>query len=197
MKLLRTIRLDPSDTFVFERAAEPGEWAVSGAFAFWDADPARLEGKARSAFRAGFLGVHSLGRSTLVQIVEAARTTARPPSTPLRKRLVGEFGAPDLAARGGGRRGGRVCGFALRSSERHADRRASHVRGRRVRETFRTLRPRGEREAAARLLVPRRRGRGGAGRSRRSGGAREGAAMMTISGSPAGIICSTATRAAG
>ena len=32
MKLLRTIRLDPSDTFVFERAAEPGEWAVSGAF---------------------------------------------------------------------------------------------------------------------------------------------------------------------
>ena len=30
VKLLRTIRLDPSDTFVFERAAEPGEWAVSG-----------------------------------------------------------------------------------------------------------------------------------------------------------------------
>ena len=34
MKLLRTIRADASDTFVFERAAEPGEWAVSGAFAF-------------------------------------------------------------------------------------------------------------------------------------------------------------------
>ena len=29
VKLLRTIRLDPSDTFVFERAAEPGEWAVT------------------------------------------------------------------------------------------------------------------------------------------------------------------------
>ena len=28
LKLLRTIRLDPSDSFVFERAAEPGEWAV-------------------------------------------------------------------------------------------------------------------------------------------------------------------------
>ncbi|MFX6803743.1 DUF6505 family protein, partial [Acinetobacter baumannii] len=27
MKLLRTIRLDPSDTFVFPRVAEPGEWA--------------------------------------------------------------------------------------------------------------------------------------------------------------------------
>ena len=28
-----------------ERAAEPGEWAVTGAFAFIDADPAKLEGK--------------------------------------------------------------------------------------------------------------------------------------------------------
>src|SRR5262245_33215601 len=70
MKLLRTIRLDPSDTFVFERAAEPGEWAVSGAFMF--VDPAALEGKARAAFRGGFLGVASLGWSTLVQIVEAS-----------------------------------------------------------------------------------------------------------------------------
>ena len=33
MKLLRTIRLDPSDTFIFDPPAEPGEWAVSGAFA--------------------------------------------------------------------------------------------------------------------------------------------------------------------
>ena len=37
--------------------AEPGEWAVSGAFVFWGADPATLEGKARTAFRSGFLGV--------------------------------------------------------------------------------------------------------------------------------------------
>ena len=71
MKLLHTIRLDPSDTFVFEKAAEPGEWAVSGAFVFWDTDASALQGKARSAFRSGFLGVESLGWSTLVQIVEA------------------------------------------------------------------------------------------------------------------------------
>ena len=72
MKLLRTIRLDPSDTFIFERAAEPGEWAVTGTFMFGGDDPAALEGKARAAFRAGFLGVTSLGWSTLVQIVEAS-----------------------------------------------------------------------------------------------------------------------------
>ena len=35
-KLLRTIRLDPSDAFVFTRAAEPGEWAVPGTFLFWE-----------------------------------------------------------------------------------------------------------------------------------------------------------------
>jgi hypothetical protein len=34
VKLLRTIQLDASDSFIFEMAAEPGEWAVSGAFAF-------------------------------------------------------------------------------------------------------------------------------------------------------------------
>jgi hypothetical protein len=57
VKLLRTIRLDPSDTFVFDHAAEPGEWAVTGAFMFADGDPANLEGKARASFRSGFLGV--------------------------------------------------------------------------------------------------------------------------------------------
>ena len=34
MKFLRTIRFDMSDDAVFERAAPPEEWAVSGAFAF-------------------------------------------------------------------------------------------------------------------------------------------------------------------
>ncbi len=98
MKLLRTIRLDPSDTFVFERAAEPGEWAVSGAFVFWDTDPATLSGKARAAFRAGFLGVESLGWSTLVQIVEASEEDRTRLVEALAQKLVQHFGAPDLDA---------------------------------------------------------------------------------------------------
>src|SRR3978361_2405241 len=72
LKLPRTIRLDPSDTFVFDRAAEPGEWAVTGTFMFAEDDPTALQGKARAAFRSGFLGFASLGWSTLVQIVEAS-----------------------------------------------------------------------------------------------------------------------------
>ena len=77
MKLLRTITLDPSDTFVFDVPAEPGDWAVSGAFRFCDRDPAKLNGKDRSAFRGGFLGVQSWGWSTLVQIVPATEGDRR------------------------------------------------------------------------------------------------------------------------
>lgn len=98
MKLLRTIRLDPSDTFVFERAAEPGEWAVCGTFVFWDDDTGALAGKRRSAFRSGFLGVQSLGWSTLVQIVDATEEDRAAAVEELAKRLIENFGAPDLAA---------------------------------------------------------------------------------------------------
>jgi hypothetical protein len=97
VKLLRTIRLDPSDTFVFERAAEPGEWAVTGAFVFSDVNPENLEGKTRTAFRAGFLGVNSLGWSTLVQIVEASAEDRGALVDILAQRLVQNFGAPDVA----------------------------------------------------------------------------------------------------
>jgi hypothetical protein len=97
VKLLRTIRLDASDTFVFEKAAEPGEWAVSGAFAFAHCDPANLRGKARTAFRAGFLGIGSLGRSTLVQIVEASEHDRKTVVEMLAAQLITQFGAPDVA----------------------------------------------------------------------------------------------------
>ena len=98
MKLLRTIRLDASDTFVFDPPAEPGEWAVSGAFAFWGGDPTALEGKTRTAFRSGFLGVTSLGWSTLVQIVEATGDERVALVEALAAQLMARFDAPNLAA---------------------------------------------------------------------------------------------------
>jgi hypothetical protein len=98
LKLLRTIALDPSDTFVFDVAAEPGEWAVSGAFRFCDRDPATLTRKDRVAFRSGFLGVRSWGWSTLVQIVHATEHDRRTLVELLSTQLVELFGAPDLAS---------------------------------------------------------------------------------------------------
>ncbi len=96
MKLLRTIALDPSDRFVFDVAAEPGDWAVSGAFRFCDRDPALLGGKDRSAFRGGLLGVQSWGWSTLAQIVHATEDDRRTLVELLAKQLVERFGAPDV-----------------------------------------------------------------------------------------------------
>jgi hypothetical protein len=98
MKLLRTIRLDASDTFVFDPPAEPGEWAVSGAFAFWHRNPDSLQGKTRSAFRSGFLGVQSLGWSTLVQIVAATAQERAALVDTLAQQLTARFGAPDVNA---------------------------------------------------------------------------------------------------
>jgi hypothetical protein len=97
VKLLRTIALDPSDSFVFDVAAEPGDWAVSGAFRFCDRDPAKLSGKDRSAFRSGFLGVRSWGWSTLAQIVHATEDDRRTLVELLAGQFVERFGAPDLA----------------------------------------------------------------------------------------------------
>ena len=98
MKLLRTIALDQSDTFVFDVPAEPGDWAVSGAFRFCDQDPTKLSGKDRSAFRSGLLGVKSWGWSTLAQIVHATEDDRGALVELLARQLVERFGAPDLAS---------------------------------------------------------------------------------------------------
>jgi hypothetical protein len=151
MKLLRTIRLDASDTFIFDKAAEPGEWAVSGAFAFWSGDPAALQGKARSAFRGGFLGVASFGRSTLVQIVEAEAADRVALVEALERRLIDDFGAPDAdAARAAAEE---EVGFVESLCNQPQDTLIAVHRSfedGEVRESFRTLRPReGQKPARA------------------------------------------------
>ncbi len=97
MRLLRTIQLDVSDTLVFERAATPGEWAVSGSFLFMDDDPARLTGKRRAAFRQGFAGVRSLGFSTLAVVTPAHEHEIEQATQDLAQSLIEQLGAPDLA----------------------------------------------------------------------------------------------------
>jgi Family of unknown function (DUF6505) len=143
MKLLRTIRLDPSDTFIFPAAAEPGEWAVPGAFVFFEADLAALVGKERSAFRSGFLGVRSLAWSTLVQIVDATLDDRAAAIELLAQRLLDRRGAPDrVAAR---KAAGEEIDFAASLCSHPADTLIAMHRSDEdgaIRETFRTLRPR-------------------------------------------------------
>lgn len=93
-KLPRTLRLDPSDTVIFEAAAEPGEWAVAGGFAFWDEDPAAMSGKRRQAFRGGFLGLGSFGWSTLVEVVGATAEHRAAAVAALAAHIRDALGAP-------------------------------------------------------------------------------------------------------
>lgn len=97
MKLLRTLRLDASDTLIFPSAAASGEWAIPGTFAFAGSDPALLQGKALAAFRGGFLGLPSLGRSTLAQIVTADEDDRAAAIELLVQCMTERFGAPDKA----------------------------------------------------------------------------------------------------
>jgi hypothetical protein len=97
-KLLRAIRLDASDERVFARAAEPGEWAVPGGFAFAEGDPERLDGKARQAFRNGFLGLTSFGHATLVVVASAGDGDRRAARDLLARHFLEAWGAPDVLA---------------------------------------------------------------------------------------------------
>lgn len=142
LKLLRTIRLDASDTFVFERAADPGEWAVPGSFQFWDVDPAALEGKRRQAFRAGFLGLGSFGFSTLAIVTAATEEEREAAVEALARHLVGVHGAPSLAvARAAAEE---EIAFSASLSDHPTETLvAMHrtVEAGEIRERFRTLRP--------------------------------------------------------
>ena len=152
LRFPRTIRLDPSDTFVFERAAEPGEWAVSGAFVFWNRDPATLGQKQRVALRSGFLGIDSLGWSTLAIVIEATEADRLAMVARLAAQLLEKFGAPDLeAARGAAEEevafAGSLCDhpaqtlLAVQRSVENGE----------IRERFRTLKPRQAAAGADRL----------------------------------------------
>jgi len=150
VRLLRTIRLDPSDTFVFERAAEPGEWALVGSFAFFGEDLGALQGKSRAAFRAGFLGLESLGHATLAVVTEASEAEPETAVHRLAEQLVARFGAPDLntalpAARE------EIALAASLADHPPGTLVAMHrtAEGNVVREQFRTLRRRAEGEGGA------------------------------------------------
>jgi hypothetical protein len=153
--LLKTIRLDASDTVVFRDPAEPGEWAVSGAFLFAGRDVAALPRKERIAFRSAFVGTRSLGFSTLALVAEAGADERRAAVEALATAFVRHLGAPDLATALPA--AAEEVAYAESLCVGHgagtliALHRAVEADGA-VREQFRTLRPRSETSLAARHL---------------------------------------------
>jgi hypothetical protein len=110
---------------------------------FADADADALAGKPRAAFRGGFLGVPSLGWSTLVQIVEAGEADRAALVELLANELTARLGAPDAPARAAAEE---EVAFAASLCDHPRDTliavRRSFEDGA-IREAFRTLRPRG------------------------------------------------------
>jgi ADP-ribose pyrophosphatase YjhB (NUDIX family) len=149
--LPRTIRLDASDTVVFARAAEPGEWAVPGTFLFWGRDPASLTRKEGIAFRSGFLGVDSFGQSTLVAAQPARADERAAAVQALARALVTHLGAPDMATALPAAEDEIAQAEALCAGHAPNTLIALHREweGGAIRERFRTLRPRHETPYAA------------------------------------------------
>lgn len=145
--LPRTIRLDPSDTVVFARAAEPGEWAVPGTFLFADRDPESLSRKEQVAFRSGFLGIDSFGHSTLVVVQQASSAERESAVGRLARQLMEKLGAPDeRTARPAAEE---EIGYAAELCRGHAVNtlialHRAREDGGAIRERFRTLKPRDE-----------------------------------------------------
>ena len=98
MKLARVIRLDGSDLEVFETAAEPGEWALPGTFAYsnWTEDD--LTGKARQAFTHGWLGLSSFARASVVAVTEITPTERDELVELLAFHFTEAWGAPHMEA---------------------------------------------------------------------------------------------------
>jgi len=93
-KLPKTLRLDESDTHVFEAAAPAGEWAIPGGFAFAAWDLGNLTLKQRFAFAQGFLGLGSFGRSTVVAVASASEEDRDLAVDALAGHLLERYGAP-------------------------------------------------------------------------------------------------------
>lgn len=146
-RLPRTIRLDASDTLVFARAAEPGEWAVPGTFLFAGRPAESLDRKEKIAFRSGFLGVESFGHSTLVVVSEASASERAAMVEMLAAQLVAVLGAPDLATARPAAEEEVACAEDLCRDPATGTLIALHRTREEdgaIREQFRTLRPRDE-----------------------------------------------------
>ena len=96
MKLARTLHLDISDSKVFLRTADSGEWAITGTFSFSDIDLNIISTKERLAFREGWLGMTSFGRATFVVVQNISIEDYDQILCNLSKYLLQKYGAPGM-----------------------------------------------------------------------------------------------------
>lgn len=98
MNFARVIRLDTSDLEVFGAAAEPGEWAVPGSFAFSNWTEADLLGAEKQAFTHGWLGLDSFARASVVAITTITEAERQKITEALAQHFISAWGAPNIDA---------------------------------------------------------------------------------------------------
>jgi hypothetical protein len=87
--------MDISDTRAFSEVAEPGEWAVTGAFRYAHRDPAGLRGRELQAFKHAWLGLESFGSAAFVEVAEFGADALEAMARRLAAHLLERYGAPD------------------------------------------------------------------------------------------------------
>ena len=97
MNLARAVHLDDGDRGVFPSAARTGEWCISGGFAFSNRSEADLAGRAQRAFAAGWLGVETFGRASLVAVARIEPAEFDALARGLARHFVAAWGAPSEA----------------------------------------------------------------------------------------------------
>jgi len=95
MNLARVIRLDDSDLRVMDLPAEPGEWAIAGAFEFTQWTESDLQGPRAQGFLNGWLGLGSFGRATLVAVTPLTEGELAALTERLTQHFLQYYGAPD------------------------------------------------------------------------------------------------------
>lgn len=98
MNFARVIRLDESDLEVFREAAEPGEWAIPGSFAYSNWTEAELEGKPAQEFKHGWLGLTSFGRASVVAVSTITQAEREALVDILAFHFTEAWGAPNMEA---------------------------------------------------------------------------------------------------
>ncbi len=94
----RMLRATAADMRSYTPAAEPLEWAVTGAFRFAHRDPASLMGRERQAFKSSWVGLASFRPGTLVEIAEISTDELDRLARLLAAHLLEAWQAPDAGA---------------------------------------------------------------------------------------------------